>query len=137
MSASTSSSTRRRSSSAEPRRATIETDAGTVMVVRTAAGAFPAEPVDGPEESDRALSAAAACAEASRDVWALGAEAPEVLAPGEVSGKNPRPCLPESDEADPPSLPAETPRHPGLARWEQCLRRGSGHDLLPGAHRPE
>jgi hypothetical protein len=38
------------------------------MVVRTAAGVFPAgPPADEPDESDRALSAAAACAEASRD----------------------------------------------------------------------
>src|SRR5688500_12816718 len=60
------------------------------MVVRTAAGAVPTRPAaEVTGESARALSAAAACAEASRDVWAPGAETP-----GEVSGKNPRPCLP-------------------------------------------
>jgi hypothetical protein len=63
------------------------------MEVRTAAG-FPASR---PDEDVGASSAAAAWAEASRDVGAPGTGTFE-----EESGKNPRPCLPdgESDLAD-------------------------------------
>ena len=66
----------------------METDSGTVMVVRTAAGV--------PE----AASWAAARAEASRDALPSAAGTP-----GAVSGKNPRPCLPEVDERTPRCYP--------------------------------
>src|SRR4051794_33788671 len=75
------------------------------MVVRTAAGVPPARL---PDEEVGASSAAAACAEASRE---LGAPGTGTF--GEVSGKNPRPCLPDGDLTL-PSLPAAPDRNRSL-----------------------
>src|SRR3712207_7131243 len=73
---------------------------GTVMAVRTAGVGCP--------PATAAPSAAAACAEASREVGAPGTGTF-----GEESGKNPRPCLPARGGADPPE--STRARRPGTA----------------------
>src|SRR3954469_8836627 len=107
MSAATSLSTRRRSSSPEPSNATMETESGTVMVARTGARV---PPRGWTGVCGEALSWAAARAEAVRDALPSGTETP-----AEVSGKNPRPCLPALGIADRSSLPAGARANPRFA----------------------
>src|SRR3954451_10848240 len=97
----------------------METESGTVMVARTGAR-LPPRGWTG--VCDDALSWAAARAEAVRDALPSGTGTPE-----EVSGKNPRPCLPAGGTADQPILPARAPGNPGSTGG--CGPRA--------AHRPE
>src|SRR3712207_3764685 len=114
-SVSTSFSTRRSNSSPEPSRATIDTESGTVMVVRTAVGAESPRPfADGAGEPG-CPSATAACAEASRDEGAPGTGTF-----GDESGKNPRPCLPARGGADRSSLPARREPEPPSGPLPTC-----------------
>src|SRR3954469_5875191 len=85
----------------------MKTESGTVMVARTGARV---PPRGWTGVCDEALSWAAARAEAVRDALPSGTGTP-----AEVSGKNPRPCLPALGIADRPSLPARARANPGFA----------------------
>src|SRR3954463_1244014 len=121
-SASTSSSTSRRSSSPEPSRATIDTDSGTVMVARTAAGGGPGGGVGdwaggggGSGEWSGGLSggpevAVRRCGLRRSLTGHRGARYGDVR--GGV-GQEPSTLPSCGGDADGPSLPAPTTRNPG------------------------